>query len=194
MGRLVHSLRIQSLILICLVISLPGCVSISPPARQAMVPLYTAQAALEQALSVEGAPYLLGGRGPDQFDCSGLITWAYKMALGRDQIFMVGSQRTTDAAMQDLWQLNVVLLPPEAAAPGDIVFITNTEERITHGGLFVRWLDDDKTILEFINASSYVEYQAVVIDHWPVKGTKRGQWFAGIGRLKAIPERCGFRQ
>ena len=181
------SKRIRILILVCLLVSLPGCLGRSP-ARQVTVASYIARAALDAALSVTGAPYLWGGRGPDRFDCSGLITWAYKKAMGKDEIFLVGNQRTTDANIYDLWRFNVELLPPEAAVPGDIVFITNTDERITHGGLFIRWLDEEKTIFEFINASAYIEYEAVVIDCWPVEGLKRDQWFVGIGRLKVLAE------
>ncbi|HHV93646.1 MAG TPA: C40 family peptidase [Firmicutes bacterium] len=176
----------QVLILVSLLIYLPGCWTGLPnrQPRQVTVPRHIAKAALDVALSVQGAPYVWGGRGPEVFDCSGLITWAYKQAVGRETIFLVGSRRTNDAIMHDLWRFDVELLPKDAAAPGDIVFITNTSERITHGGLFIRWLDEEKTAFEFINASSYEEYRAVVIDWWPVDDVKRGQWLVGIGRLK----------
>ncbi len=63
--------------------------------------------------------------------------------------------------------------------PGDIVFITHNGDRITHGGLFIRWISDDQ--FEFINASSY--FGEVVIDTWPRDGDKRDQWYVGAGRL-----------
>ena len=65
--------------------------------------------------------------------------------------------------------------------PGDIVFITDNAETITHGGLFIEWVDETMTEFRFVNASSY--YGEVVIDTWPVEGEKRGQWFVGAGRL-----------
>lgn len=34
--------------------------------------------ALQAAISRIGKPYVWGGNGPDQFDCSGLVAWAYR--------------------------------------------------------------------------------------------------------------------
>ncbi|WP_394620053.1 NlpC/P60 family protein [Lentzea sp. JNUCC 0626] len=39
-----------------------------------------ANTALQAALSKRGSLYLWGGTGPDRFDCSGLMLWAYKQA------------------------------------------------------------------------------------------------------------------
>lgn len=148
--------------------------------HQAPVPDAACADALEEALGVTGAPYVWGARGPDEFDCSGLITWAYKKALRSDAIFRVGNQQTTDASMQDLWRHNVIPLLPADMRPGDIVFITSDSNMITHGGLFIGWVDDNE--FEFVNASSY--HGQVAIDIWPVDGLKREQWFVGAGRLK----------
>lgn len=130
-------------------------------------------------MSAIDAPYVWGARGPDEFDCSGLITWSYKEVLGREDIFRIGSQKATDANMQDLWQYNIIPLIPSEIRPGDIVFITNNQSKITHGGLFIKWIDDDT--FEFINASSC--YGKVVIDTWNINKVKRGQWFVGAGKL-----------
>lgn len=132
------------------------------------------------ALGVAGRPYTWGARGPDEFDCSGLITWAYKKALGKTTIFRISNQRTTDATMQDLWQYNIIPLLPADMLPGDIVFITAEQDTITHGGLFTRWISENE--FGFINASSY--HGQVAVDTWPVNGTKREQWFVGAGRLE----------
>ncbi|HEX2301081.1 MAG TPA: C40 family peptidase [Pseudonocardiaceae bacterium] len=37
-------------------------------------------AALRAALSRQGAPYIWGAEGPNTFDCSGLVAWAYRQA------------------------------------------------------------------------------------------------------------------
>lgn len=37
-------------------------------------------AALRAALSRQGAPYIWGAEGPNTFDCSGLVLWAYRQA------------------------------------------------------------------------------------------------------------------
>jgi len=55
---------------------------------------------------------------------------------------------------------------------------------MTHGGLFIEWVDDTKTEFRFVNASSY--WGRVEIDTWPVEGTKRDQWFVGAGRLQMV--------
>ncbi|MBE9373147.1 C40 family peptidase [Saccharopolyspora sp. HNM0983] len=36
--------------------------------------------AVNAALSVQGAPYVWGAKGPSEFDCSGLMYWAYEQA------------------------------------------------------------------------------------------------------------------
>jgi hypothetical protein len=53
----------------------------------------------------------------------------------------------------------------------DIVFITDTNIRITHGGLFIKWMDRNKFI--FINASSF--YGIVIIDNFHINCMKRKQ-------------------
>ncbi len=47
--------------------------------RQDYVTPY-AQAAVAAALSKLGSPYVWGAEGPDTFDCSGLVQWAYAQA------------------------------------------------------------------------------------------------------------------
>lgn len=92
-----------------------------------------------------------------------------------------GSRVVKDTTQDELWKYNVQVIPPEQMKAGDIVFITNDPESITHGGLFIEWVDDTKTEFRFVNASSY--WGRVGIDTWLVEGTKRDQWFVGAGRL-----------
>ena len=69
-----------------------------------------AQAAVRAALSRLGCPYVWGAGGPDRFDCSGLVKWAYAQAG-------VQLHRTTYDQIHDG-------LPIAAAQirPGDLVF------------------------------------------------------------------------
>ena len=69
-----------------------------------------AQTAVRAALSRLGCPYVWGAAGPDRFDCSGLVTWAYAQAG-------VPLHRTTYDQIHDG-------LPIAAAQirPGDLVF------------------------------------------------------------------------
>ena len=55
---------------------------------------------------------------------------------------------------------------PEEMRRGDLVFITKTDEKITHVGLFIRWVTIDN--FEFVNESSYLG--KVVVDTWPRRG------------------------
>ena len=69
-----------------------------------------AQAAVRAALSKRGCPYVWGATGPDRFDCSGLVKWAYEQAGIR-------LPRTTYD------QINVgVAVPRSEIRPGDLVF------------------------------------------------------------------------
>ena len=172
-------MRKWRLLILLIVFSLAGCSLIN----QIQVDDKTAKEALQYALQKEGSPYVWGGRGPDEFDCSGLITWAYKEGVGREYIFRVGNKKTDDATMHQLYRFNVQEIPLQKMIPGDIVFITKEEGEITHGGMFIKWIKEYEEF-KFINASSY--FEKVAIDTWPVEGRKRGQWFVGAGRLKIV--------
>jgi peptidoglycan DL-endopeptidase CwlO len=66
--------------------------------------------AVRAALSRLGRPYVWGATGPDQFDCSGLVQWAYAQAG-------VHLDRTT------YQQINEGIAVPRALVrPGDLVF------------------------------------------------------------------------
>jgi peptidoglycan DL-endopeptidase CwlO len=60
--------------------SAPATVSL-PVAPVAMAtPAVAASTAVGQAMSKIGAPYRWGAAGPNAFDCSGLVSWAFKNA------------------------------------------------------------------------------------------------------------------
>lgn len=163
-------------IFLAIILLLAGCMG----PRQVIVPDYIAQKALAIATEQIDKPYVWGGRGPDTFDCSGIITWSYKKAGVTN--FSLGDTLYDDVNATQLYKYNIVLVDNKNVKPGDIVFITYDTERMTHCGLFVKWIDDKE--FEFINASSY--YGEVVIDTWSISEQKRGQWFAGFGRLKTF--------
>jgi cell wall-associated NlpC family hydrolase len=78
-------------------------------------------AALRAALGKVGSPYVYGANGPNAFDCSGLVQWAYAQA-GIPLPRSTGGQSGvgTDVSQTDL-------------QPGDIVFFYNGG----HDGLYV---------------------------------------------------------
>ena len=158
---------------------LAGCVE-EPGGTKTNIP--DRQSALEIALKQLNKEYVWGGRGPDNFDCSGLITYSYKMALERNYIFNIDGWVTDDATMQDLYDYNVEIISLSRMKPGDIIFMTDTEGEITHGGLFREWIQENKRF-KFVHASSY--YGKVIEDTWYINNMDRDLWFVNAGRFEA---------
>jgi peptidoglycan DL-endopeptidase CwlO len=78
--------------------------------------------ALEAALSRRGDPYVWGAAGPGEFDCSGLVVWAF----AQEGI-------TLPHYTGDLWNSGVHI--PEAdLEPGDLVFFY---QDISHVGIYL---------------------------------------------------------
>ncbi len=67
-------------------------------------------AAVRAALSRLGRPYVWGATGPNQFDCSGLVQWAYHQAG-------IPLHRTTYDQIHD-----GIAVPRSQVQPGDLVF------------------------------------------------------------------------
>ncbi|MGH3167950.1 MAG: NlpC/P60 family protein [Trebonia sp.] len=78
--------------------------------------------ALREALTRLGDPYVWGAAGPDQFDCSGLVVWAYAQ-LGVSLPHYTGS----------LWELGTPV-SENNLQPGDLVFFF---QDISHVGIFI---------------------------------------------------------
>ena len=77
---------------------------------------------MSRALSKVGAPYRWGATGPNAFDCSGLVSWAYKssgVSLPRTSRAM--SRVGTPVARADL-------------RPGDLVFFYRP---VSHVGIYI---------------------------------------------------------
>jgi hypothetical protein len=91
------------------------------------VPSDLAARALTLALAQRGKPYVFGAAGPDAFDCSGLVQWAFRQ-LG------VAAPRTAQA--QHAWTRPVDVAE---LRPGDLVFFERTyssPDRVTHVGIY----------------------------------------------------------
>ncbi|MFC9788678.1 C40 family peptidase [Rhodococcus sp. NPDC127528] len=58
---------------------IPGLPAL-PPAPGAPIVASHGQRALDAAQTKLGAPYVWGATGPNAFDCSGLVQWAYRQA------------------------------------------------------------------------------------------------------------------
>ena len=81
-------------------------------------------AALVAAESRIGAPYRYGGAGPDAFDCSGLVAYAYRQAG-------VTLPRTAEQQYA-----TVTPVPRRELRPGDLVFFRANGRNIGHVGIY----------------------------------------------------------
>ena len=81
-------------------------------------------AALLAAESRIGTPYRYGGSGPDAFDCSGLIAYAYQQA---------GVALPRTAAQQYALARPV---PRTELRPGDLVFFRWSGREVSHVGIY----------------------------------------------------------
>ncbi|MPV51696.1 hypothetical protein GCO27_01160 [Corynebacterium sp. zg331] len=111
-----------------------------------------AAGAVQAALSKIGAPYSWGATGPDAFDCSGLIYWAYQqqgMTIPRtSQSQLAGGTPVSRDQLQ----------------PGDVV---GYYPGVTHVGLYI---GDGK----LVHASDYgIPVQVVDVDSMPWAGAVR---------------------
>jgi len=138
-----------------------------------------AQNALNESLSCLNKPYNWGGNGPDAFDCSGLIIWSYQQVADKNLYFQTSKGLENDIRMDDLFNYNVTLINSVEVRPGDIVFVTTKDGSVTHGGLFIEWIDTHTFL--YVNASS--NHGEVVIDFWTLGEQIRGKWFKGFGQF-----------
>lgn len=145
---------------------------------QTEVSISQANDALGLSLTKIEHDYLWSADGPNRFDCSGLIVWAYQEVMDSKLIFTDGIYIIDDSSMDNFYKNNIRSIDNDEVSNGDIIFITNDHNIITHGGLVIS-IDDKK--VTFINASSY--HDKVVTDEWPLDDNVRGQWIVGFGRL-----------
>jgi cell wall-associated NlpC family hydrolase len=118
-GRRMHRILLPAVLLV----ALAACTPFQPgaPGGPTGDP---GRAVLDAAESRLGAPYRYGGAGPDGFDCSGLVTYAYRQ-LG------VAVPRT--AAQQFAAATPV---PRGELRPGDLVFFRLDGRDVSHVGIY----------------------------------------------------------
>lgn len=82
--------------------------------------------AVAEARKQLGKPYVWGGSGPDNFDCSGLTAWAWKAA----------GVRLSHSAYTQYFETTRV--PIDAVQPGDLLFFgKNGVESIHHNAIYI---------------------------------------------------------
>jgi cell wall-associated NlpC family hydrolase len=73
---------------------------------------------------LRGQPVLWASKGPSVFDCSGLVTFAFREAGGKDLRHTHNSQALHDAARE--------LGPTEKPQPGDLAFYGAGPDKVSH--------------------------------------------------------------
>lgn len=81
---------------------------------------------LQRALTLLGTPYRWGGTTPDGFDCSGLVSYVFKNALGVELPRVSRDQANAGELIADKSEL----------AEGDLVFF-GRRGRVDHVGIYV---------------------------------------------------------
>jgi cell wall-associated NlpC family hydrolase len=124
--------------------------------------------AMNLARAKVGHPYIWGGNGPDGFDCSGLIWWAYRQ-IG----FNVPRTAETQYLASD---------PVNTLEPGDLLFLLDTSDphwngtdAATHVGIWT-----GTSILNAYNEDRGVIEQSLQDPYWVAH-------FAGARRLRGLP-------
>lgn len=84
------------------------------------------QLLLQKALALLGTPYRWGGTSPDGFDCSGMVGYVFRSALGIE-LPRVSREMAKDGEKVDR----------AALAVGDLVFFSRRGKRVDHVGIYV---------------------------------------------------------
>ena len=97
-----------------------------PTAADASKPGSGVQTLLKRALALLGTPYRWGGTGTSGFDCSGLVGYVFKTALGVE-LPCVSRDMANTGQRIDRGSLTA----------GDIVFFSRGGNRVDHVGIYV---------------------------------------------------------
>ncbi|HST45709.1 MAG TPA: C40 family peptidase [Luteimonas sp.] len=95
--------------------------------RLAEVPESRVQSVMKRALALLGTPYRWGGNSPDGgFDCSGLVGYVFRTALGIELPRVSGDMAH-----------NGEQIDRSAMTAGDLVFFSRRGSRVDHVGIYV---------------------------------------------------------
>ena len=100
----------------------PAAITLNLQAVAAAAPAAVRTSALQKALGKVGSPYRYGAAGPNAFDCSGLVNWAFK-----------SSGKSLPRSSRALSRIGTPV-SKSALQPGDLVFFYKP---VSHVGIYV---------------------------------------------------------
>ena len=100
----------------------PAAITLNLQAVAAAAPAAVRTSALQKALGKVGSPYRYGAAGPNAFDCSGLVNWAFK-----------SSGKSLPRSSSALSRIGTPV-SKSALQPGDLVFFYKP---VSHVGIYV---------------------------------------------------------
>lgn len=103
---------------------------VAPSAADAAAPALGTriQTVLQRALALLGTPYRWGGSGTDGFDCSGLVGYVFRNALGIE----------LPRVSRDLAKSGVLVSDRTLLSPGDLVFFARRARgEVDHVGIYL---------------------------------------------------------
>lgn len=162
--RSIRPLAARSLLPVLLVAGLAACTPFRAGLPGDPATADPGRAVLQAAQSRIGSPYRYGGAGPDAFDCSGLVAYAYRQ---------IGVAVPRTAAQQF-----AAATPVERndLQPGDLVFFRLESRSVSHVGIYA----GDSRFVHAPQSGGNVRVASLEEDHF-----RRS--FAGAGRLHEHP-------
>ena len=145
-------------LLLVTILLIAGCATAPRPMVESRDDGATHRRAADIALSLRGSPYRYGANGPDAFDCSGLVQYAYGRAGAR-------VPRTTRAQYEAVNRRYL-----DQLEPGDLVFFRISGIQVSHVGIFV---GED----EFVHApktGADVQISSLDRDYWRSRLVRAG--------------------
>lgn len=122
-------------------------------------PNHARQLISKMAHSTIGAPYKWGGNSPHQgFDCSGLMSYVYKNALGINIPRTAAQQRDQSRT-----------IPYEQLQPGDMLFF-KTGKRANHVGVYI----GNRKFIHAATGSKHVKVASMDSSYWHKRFVKFG--------------------
>jgi len=163
---MIGSARISSLaVLACAVLSACTSHEVASPARSESYQFSAApvdgvgQAVVNTATSLVGSPYRFGGRGPNAFDCSGLVYYSYQAA---------GVEVPRTSAQQFSASTPIGI---DEARPGDLLFF-HYSRKVSHVGIYL----GDQQFVHAPSTGGRVSVESLQQAHYRDR-------FVGAGRL-----------